>query len=93
VKIDGGFIADLEHAESNRALVKTILVMARNLGLAAVAEHVENVRQEAFLRAFGCDFFQGYLYGRAVPAAEFAAYVAETRGTGPRHLQPVRQSA
>ncbi len=78
VKIDGGFIADLEHAESNRALVKTILVMARNLGLAAVAEHVENVRQEAFLRAFGCDFFQGYLYGRAVPAAEFTAKLAET---------------
>ena len=93
VKIDGGFIADLEHAESNRALVKTILVMARNLGLKAVAEHVENVRQEAFLRAFGCDFFQGYLYGRAIPAGDFLAYVVETRGAGPRHLQVMRQSA
>ena len=93
VKIDGGFIADIEHAESNRALVKTILVMARNLGLSAVAEHVENVRQEAFLRAFGCDFFQGYLYGRAVPADAFLASVAETRQAGPRHLQGLRQSA
>lgn len=93
VKVDGGFIADIEHSESNRALVKTILVMARNLGLRAVAEHVENVRQEAFLRAFGCDYFQGYLYGRAMPAEAFLAYVAEARGKGPRHLEPVRQSA
>lgn len=93
VKIDGGFIADIEHTESNRALVKTILVMARNLGLSAVAEHVENVRQEAFLRAFGCDFFQGYLYGRAVPADALLAAIAEGAVTGPRHIQALRQSA
>lgn len=93
VKIDGGFIADLERSESNRALVKTILAMARNLGLSAVAEHVENVRQEAFLRAFGCDYFQGYLYGRAMPAEAFTASIEELRKTGPRHLQPQLQSA
>jgi EAL domain-containing protein (putative c-di-GMP-specific phosphodiesterase class I) len=67
VKIDGGFVADIETTESDRALVKTILAMARTLGLTAVAEHVENVKQEAFLRAFGCDNLQGYLYGRPVP--------------------------
>jgi diguanylate cyclase (GGDEF)-like protein len=93
VKIDGGFIADIEHAESNRALVKTILVMARNLGLSAVAEHVENVRQEAFLRAFGCDYFQGYLYGRAVPADAFLEAITATAGAGPRHIRALRQSA
>jgi EAL domain-containing protein (putative c-di-GMP-specific phosphodiesterase class I) len=71
VKIDGGFVADIESSESDRALVKTILAMARTLGLTSVAEHVENVRQEAFLRAFGCDFFQGFLYSAAVPADRF----------------------
>ena len=71
MKVDGSFVADIENAESNRALVKTILAMARNLGLSSVAEHVENVRQEAFLRAFGCDYFQGYLYGKALPEAQF----------------------
>ena len=71
VKIDGGFVSDLENSESDRALVKTILAMARTLGLTSVAEHVENVRQEAFLRAFGCDYLQGYFYSPAVPAAEF----------------------
>jgi diguanylate cyclase (GGDEF)-like protein/PAS domain S-box-containing protein len=71
VKIDGGFVSDLENSESDRALVKTILAMARTLGLTSVAEHVENVRQEAFLRAFGCDYLQGYFYSPAVPATEF----------------------
>ncbi|BCH25801.1 putative bifunctional diguanylate cyclase/phosphodiesterase [Mesorhizobium sp. L-8-3] len=71
LKIDGRFVADIETGESDRALVKTILAMARNLGLTSVAEHVENIRQQAFLRAFGCDCFQGYLYGKAVPAADF----------------------
>ena len=71
VKIDGGFVTDIENSESDRALVKTILAMARTLGLTAVAEHVENVRQESFLRAFGCDYLQGYFYSRAVPENEF----------------------
>ncbi len=72
VKIDGGFVADIENSDGDRALVKTILAMARTLGLTAVAEHVENPRQEAFLRAFGCDFFQGFLYSAALPADQFA---------------------
>jgi diguanylate cyclase (GGDEF)-like protein len=76
VKIDGGFVADIENSESDRALVKTILAMARTLGLTAVAEHVENVRQQAFLRAFGCDYFQGYLYSPALPLDRFMDLVA-----------------
>ncbi|MEQ1953225.1 sensor domain-containing protein [Mesorhizobium sp. CN2-181] len=73
VKIDGGFVADIEGSESDRALVKTILAMARTLGLKSVAEHVENVRQEAFLRAFGCDYLQGHLYSPALPLRKFDA--------------------
>lgn len=75
VKIDGSFVRDIENSESDRALVKTMLSMASNLGLVTVAEHVENVRQEAYLRAFGCDFFQGFLYSQALSAAEFGTLV------------------
>jgi diguanylate cyclase (GGDEF)-like protein/PAS domain S-box-containing protein len=74
VKIDGGFVADIETTENDRALVKTILAMARTLGLTAVAEHVENVRQEAFLKAFGCDLFQGYLYSRPLKGDAFLEF-------------------
>ena len=78
LKIDGGFIADIENSESDRSLVKSILGTARTLNLTAVAEHVENVRQEAFLRAFGCDFFQGYLYSPALAPDDFIEF-AERR--------------
>ena len=90
VKIDGGFVADIENGENDRALVKTILAMARNLGLTAVAEHVENIRQQAFLRAFGCDYFQGYLYGKAVPEKQFLELAATWRGAA---LEAVRRRA
>jgi diguanylate cyclase (GGDEF)-like protein/PAS domain S-box-containing protein len=77
VKIDGSFVADIETAESDRILVKTILAMARTLDLAVVAEHVETFRQEAFLRAHGCDCFQGWLYSKALPADAFASFVRD----------------
>ena len=83
VKIDGAFVADIENGDSDRVLVKTILAMARTLGLTAVAEHVENVRQEAFLRAHGCDFFQGYLYSKAVPIEQFLALVDQAATATP----------
>jgi diguanylate cyclase (GGDEF)-like protein len=71
IKIDGSFVADIESSDGDRALVKTILSMASTLGLKSVAEHVENVRQEAFLRAFGCDVLQGNFYSRPLPRDEF----------------------
>ncbi len=75
VKIDGGFIADLETAENDRALTRTILAMARMLKLTAVAEHVENAKQEAFLRAYGCDCLQGYYYSEPLPPEAFLDYM------------------
>ena len=74
VKIDGSFVADIGKAENDRTLVKTILAMADTLGLAAVAEHVETVTQEEFLREHGCDCFQGWLYSPALPGQDFEAF-------------------
>jgi diguanylate cyclase (GGDEF)-like protein/PAS domain S-box-containing protein len=74
LKIDGGFVADIETRESDRALVRTILAMATTLGLTAVAEHVEDDKQRIFLHLFGCEIFQGLLYSAAVPEEEFLAF-------------------
>ncbi len=79
VKIDGAFIADIETADSDRALIRTILAMARMLGLTSVAEHVENIKQEAFLRAYGCDCLQGFLYSRPLQLDQFRAHVLARR--------------
>lgn len=76
LKIDGSFIADIEKSDGDRALVRTILSMAHTLGLTAVAEHVETVQQEAVLRTFGCERFQGWRYSPAIPEADFLAFVA-----------------
>jgi diguanylate cyclase (GGDEF)-like protein/PAS domain S-box-containing protein len=75
IRIDGKFVAEAESSEDGRAMVRTVLSMARTLRLAAVAEQVDNVRQEALLRAFGCDLFQGGLYAPPLAEDEFLAFI------------------
>lgn len=82
LKIDGGFVADIEKSESDRQLVKSILGTARTLKLTAVAEHVEQTGQETFLRAFGCNYFQGYLYSPALPPDAFIDFVRRNHDGG-----------
>lgn len=76
IKIDGRFVAAIEGSEQDRSLVRTILAMARMLHLETVAAEVGNVRQESFLRAFGCQRFQGALYAEAMTADAFRDFAA-----------------
>ncbi|WP_041794206.1 bifunctional diguanylate cyclase/phosphodiesterase [Pararhodospirillum photometricum] len=75
VKIDRTFVASLTVAGASRSLVATALAMARGLGLGVVAEGVETVEQHQALAALGCEVAQGFLYGAAVPVAEFERLV------------------
>ena len=59
--------------ENDRALTEAIIVMAHKLGLKTIAEGVETEGQRDMLLKFGCDYAQGYLYSRPVPANEFDA--------------------
>jgi EAL domain-containing protein (putative c-di-GMP-specific phosphodiesterase class I) len=79
LKVDRSFVQDLPGDPSNAAIVRTILVLARSLGLRVVAEGVENQEQLRFLKALGCDRFQGYLFSRAVPAAAITEMLREGR--------------
>jgi diguanylate cyclase (GGDEF)-like protein len=72
LKIDQSFVRNLTAGNSDKALVEAIIVMAHKLGIKTVAEGVETAAQRDQLIAFGCDFVQGYLYSRPVPAGEFA---------------------
>lgn len=76
IKIDGSFVADIETDENDRALVKAIIAIAQSLDLMTVAEHVESAHQEMFLRALGCNVFQGHRYSPAVPIEQFNAILA-----------------
>ena len=74
LKIDRSFIDDLGADVDNRAIAIAIINLAKTLKLTALAEGVEREEQLEFLRAHGCDEFQGYLAGSPVPAEEFTAF-------------------
>lgn len=67
IKIDRSFVRDVFLDESDAAITRTILSLANNLGLGVVAEGVETQEQLQFLRAQGCQAFQGFLFSRPVP--------------------------
>ncbi|VVM39731.1 putative signaling protein [Pseudomonas fluorescens] len=76
LKIDRGFVRDLEHDSDDAAIVSAIVALGQALGLRIVAEGVETDSQQDFLTRLGCDSLQGYLMGRPVPAEQFMAGLA-----------------
>ncbi len=76
LKIDQSFVRNLEQDENDRALCEAIIVMAHKLGIKVIAEGVETRAQHGILKAFGCDYAQGYLYSRPVSAIDLTALIA-----------------
>jgi diguanylate cyclase (GGDEF)-like protein/PAS domain S-box-containing protein len=73
LKIDRSFVSRIGTDEQSRAIIAAVVAMAHRLDLSVTAEGVETPEQEAFLRAEGCDFLQGYLFSRPIePNALFA---------------------
>ena len=70
LKIDRSFVGKIFEENQSKELVSTILAMAKNLGLGAIAEGVETDEQATFLRDTGCNFLQGFLYSEAVSPEE-----------------------
>jgi diguanylate cyclase (GGDEF)-like protein len=68
LKIDRSFISGVGSNGADRAIVKATIDMAHAVGLIVVAEGVETQEQANYLRAFGCDRAQGFLYSRPQPA-------------------------
>jgi EAL domain-containing protein (putative c-di-GMP-specific phosphodiesterase class I) len=76
IKIDRSFVRNLEQDKNDRDLCEAIIVMAHKLGIEVIAEGVETRFQDQVLRDFGCDYAQGYLYSRPVPAIDLTALIA-----------------
>src|SRR5580704_7217781 len=73
IKIDRSFVSRLNKGEDSQVIVRAILGLARGFGLTTAAEGVEDAAQLACLKAIGCAEGQGYLFGKAVPAADIPA--------------------
>ena len=71
LKIDRGFVRDLERDSDDAAIVSAIVALGQALGLRIVAEGVETDMQQDFLTQLGCDSLQGYLLGHPLPAERF----------------------
>ncbi len=76
LKIDRGFIANLELAE-DQEIVSAIIALGHVLGLKIVAEGVETIAHRDFLAERGCDSLQGYLFGKPMPPHAFIEAVAQ----------------
>ncbi len=83
VKIDRAFISGLPARTADATVVASIVGLAHQLGLQALAEGVETDEQLATVRRLGCDLVQGYLLGRPMPAAEVDRLLARVDPTSP----------
>lgn len=71
LKIDQSFVRSLGEANGSQAIVRSTIQLAHNLNLKVVAEGIETPQIEQQLRAMGCDYGQGYLFCKPMPAKEF----------------------
>ncbi|MBT5660238.1 MAG: EAL domain-containing protein, partial [Rhodospirillaceae bacterium] len=75
LKIDQAFVNDIYTDPEDRAIVRTIISLARSLNMKVVAEGVETEEQYSYLQVKKCDLIQGYLFSRPLPFDEFRAYL------------------
>ena len=76
LKIDQSFVRRLGADDDALAIVKTIIVLAHQLGRQVIAEGVETAEHLAILRLLGCEYGQGYLFAKPLPCAEVSSFLA-----------------
>jgi diguanylate cyclase (GGDEF)-like protein/PAS domain S-box-containing protein len=77
LKIDRSFVEALGIEQERTAIVEAIVGMARALSLDVIAEGVENEAQLSEIERLGCDYAQGHLFARALPAEKVSALMGE----------------
>jgi EAL domain-containing protein (putative c-di-GMP-specific phosphodiesterase class I) len=74
LKIDRSFIVAMDRSDEHLRIVRTIIDLARDLGMTPLAEGVEELAQVEQLSALGCDRIQGYYYAQPMPPEAFIAW-------------------
>ena len=83
LKIDQGFIRDIPHSADDMAISSSVIALGHAMGLKVLAEGVETREQLDFLSQKGCDFFQGYLCSRPLPAQDFTRLLEKVGAGAP----------
>ncbi|MEN8169540.1 MAG: EAL domain-containing protein [Pseudomonadota bacterium] len=73
LKIDRSFVSKLQNGDGHRKMVETIISIAHNFNMKVVAEGIETQQQRDQLRSMGCEYLQGFLFSRPLPADELTA--------------------
>jgi EAL domain-containing protein (putative c-di-GMP-specific phosphodiesterase class I) len=94
IKIDRSFVRDLPDSSEDKAISEAIINMGKALGLTIVAEGVETIEQDKFLRDHACDEIQGFLFSKPVAPDKIVELLAITpqaavAGDGLGNLQTV----
>lgn len=77
LKIDRSFVEDLSAQSSEAEIAAAIIALSRSLRLEVLAEGVERQEQLDFLKRHGCDYYQGYLVSRPMPAAQMESWLRQ----------------
>jgi EAL domain-containing protein (putative c-di-GMP-specific phosphodiesterase class I) len=78
LKIDRSFVSNIEKPEGS-AIALAIMALAKSLNLKVIAEGVETEHQVRILREHGCEFMQGFLFSRPVPAEEMTRLLQQQK--------------
>jgi diguanylate cyclase (GGDEF)-like protein len=93
LKLDISLVRPIADNMSFRTIVGTTIDLAHQLGVKVVAEGVESEAVRSELQALGCDFGQGFLLGRPIPADQFAGWLHEREKLTGRRTAPGHQTA
>ena len=75
LKVDRSFVSTMEDGSENGEIVRTIIALAKALKLSVIAEGIESIHQLHQLRILGCQYGQGFLFSRPVPANEVERFL------------------
>jgi diguanylate cyclase (GGDEF)-like protein/PAS domain S-box-containing protein len=77
IKVDQSFVRHMEVDPGDEAIVRAVINLGQSLGIHVVAEGIESMAQAERLQRLGCDFGQGFLFSKAVPASRVRTFVAD----------------
>lgn len=81
IKLDGSLVREIIPNSNCRSIISTIVSLGHTMNYHVVAEFVEEQEQREILHELGCDFFQGWLFSKAVPFHDALAYILSKRKT------------